>query len=88
MLGAEHIPDCFAVYWAYQAVLNPVGSVRACHAGGQPCMVGAHPAGPKLWGLFKPLSASGMASPCAALGLIELDSFAGSDLAGLSVLIS
>ena len=88
MLGAEHIPDCFAVCWAYQAALNPVGSVRACHADGQPCMVGAHPAGPKLWGLFKPLSGGGMASPCVALGLTELDSFAGSDLAGLSVLIS
>ncbi len=44
--------------------------------------------GLNLWGLFKPLSGGGTASPCAALGLTGLGSFAGSDMAGLSVLIS
>ncbi len=44
--------------------------------------------GLNLRGLFKPLSGGAMASPYAALGRTGLGSFAGSDLAGLSVLSS
>lgn len=44
--------------------------------------------GLNLWGLLKPLSGGGMASPYVALGLTGLGIFAGSALAGLSVLSS